>query len=72
MATRAASVKGFPQGGCVIVFLLGVAFQAAKFLTLNINEFAGLVVLHMVTDSATFFLQRFGMNLMRKTDLRPS
>ena len=65
-------MKGFSQAWFVIVFLLDVTFQAAEFFTLEINEFAGLVVLHMVADAASFLFKRFGMNLMGETDLRPS
>ncbi len=72
MADRAASMKGFPQAWFLIVFLLDVTFHTAKLFTLEINEFAGLVVLHMVTEAASFFLKRFGMDLMGETDLRPS
>ena len=72
MADRATSMKGFAQARFVVVFLLNMAFGAVEFFTLDINEFAGLVVLHMVTDSASVFRKRFGMKLMGKTDLRPS
>jgi hypothetical protein len=49
-----------------------VAFQAAELFTLAINRFAGLLVLHMVTDAASVFLKGFGMNLMGETHLRPA
>ena len=72
MAGRAAAMKGFPQGRFVIVLPADVAFQAAELFTLPINEFAGWVVLHMVTDAASSLIKRFGMNLMGESDRRPS
>ena len=65
-------MEGFPQSWFVIVFLLDVAFQAAEFFTLAINKFTGLVVLHVVTDAASFLRQRFSMYFMGETDRRPS
>ena len=72
MAGRAATMKGFPQARFVIFLLYDVAFQAAELFTLAVNEFAGLVVLHMVTGAASVFLKGFGMNLMGETHRRPS
>ena len=72
MTDRAASMKGFSQAGLVIVLLSDVTFHTAKFFILDINEFAGLVVLHMMTNPTTFILQSGGMNFMGETDLRPS
>jgi hypothetical protein len=72
VADRAASMICFPQAWFVIVFLLDVAFQAAEFFTLAINEFTGLVVLQMVTDAASTLRQRFSMNFMGEPDRRPA
>ena len=72
MADRAVSMEGFSQARFVTVFLLDVAFHTGLPFSLDINEFAGLVVLHMVTGSAPFFLKGFGMSFMGETDLWPS
>ena len=72
MADRAVSMEGFSQARFVTVFLLDVAFHTGLLFTLDINEFVGLVVLHMVTGSAPFFLKGLGVSFMGETDLRPS
>ena len=72
MAIRAVTMKRFSQGGFVMDFLETVAFLAAQLLTLDIDEPAGLIILHMVTDTAARIRQRFGMNVMGEADRRSS
>jgi hypothetical protein len=64
MATRATAMIGLAQGRRAIIFLSVVALLATEFLTFNINPFAALVILDMMTDSTPVPFKGFGMNLM--------
>ena len=72
MAKRAAAVKGFSQSGFVVFCLRIVAFSAAEFFTLDINEFAGFAIRVVMTNPTACIRQIIGMDCMRKSDLRPS